>query len=1142
MSKPLLLLQLKIIILLILRTTEDDIFYVLPSVPSGLACPANNPCHTLDEYAMLQFGFSNHVVLLLLDGIHEMSPEQSLELSEVENFKLSTLNDSMGAKVLIKMFKVTFTTIQTLEIEKVELQGGSVSAFDVCQMILNQVSFTNYEFALDGSKYFRMSDAILVDDQFTLSTHSLNLGDGCYFPSAENTPTIEIIGVQIYGNSTFMQVNLESGTATIYDSLISGHSVINVYSVPKFLRAKSTTTPNFLEIVNCSFMFLQNMYLADLGINERHFVALIINSTFFESKIEAIIHKFTFQNSFLVGSHASSYGMFLKGPMNVTINNSTFNKNRALVSTLRAENINLFFLGSTTFLNNIGSTGAAIEMSRSTIWLDKNTQVSFVNNSATQIGGAISISEQIINSGQLRKQCFYQLKFDTQSIRQSNVSINFSYNQAKVAGDNIYGAALQDDCIVDISHTNRQKNYQVQNTIFQFHTKSFSSVSSNPRRICLCSRADKPRCIDIDYIYYSISIRPGEKFNLSLVVVGNDFGTITGGVYASKVEESEPFKFSAGEDSQQVITNKKCTNLEYSLQLTNKYVKKVLFLLSTDSIAASLQKASLNNMYSKSDIATAASSIATQHKLFDAPIVVTAHILSCPLGFDLLAVDYQDYICDCEEVVRGYVHDCTVENGVGFLHRNQSVWIGTREWNNKTVLSAHRFCPFSYCLSEVVKVRLNDSDNQCAFNHSGALCGGCSPGLSLAIGSSRCIDCPDNYYISLLLVFILVGVILIFFINFFDLTVAHGTLNGLIFYANSIWIHEGIFFSDASDQIDSRIVLFMKGFVAWLNLDFGIEMCFINGLDAYSKTWLQFIFPFYVWILAGIIVLACHYSTRATKLFRNNALPVLTTMFFLSYAKLLRTIVLIFGPAIIQEYDQVHKGRIWVWLLDGNVPYLGDKHVFLFIMASFVLIFLWVPYTLALLFARQLYKLPYNSCFRKLMRIKPLLDTYTGPLKVKYQFWVGLMLLIRVLFAISAVAFQTINPVINIDILLLTCVLACMIVLHAYKKWYVTLLELSYLFNLIILSIIFLSTEATVTRLISICISVGICLLTFLGILGFHVAHICFSRKKKLCPKYKQRDNNIEGDTLNAAEAQSVRVVSTTTVDLHKLLLEKSED
>ena len=31
-------------------------------------------------------------------------------------------------------------------------------------------------------------------------------------------------------------------------------------------------------------------------------------------------------------------------------------------------------------------------------------------------------------------------------------------------------------------------------------------------------------------------------------------------------------------------------------------------------------------------------------------------------------------------------------------------------------------------------------------------------------------------------------------------------------------------------------------FIAWLNIDLGIKSCFFNGLIAYGKTWLQFVF------------------------------------------------------------------------------------------------------------------------------------------------------------------------------------------------------------------------------------------------------------------------------------------------------------
>ena len=64
-------------------------------------------------------------------------------------------------------------------------------------------------------------------------------------------------------------------------------------------------------------------------------------------------------------------------------------------------------------------------------------------------------------------------------------------------------------------------------------------------------------------------------------------------------------------------------------------------------------------------------------------------------------------------------------------------------------------------------------------------------------------------------------------------------------------------------------------FIAWLNLDFGIETCFYNGMDAYSKTWLQFVFPVYIWVLVGLMILVSHFSCKFAKLLGNN--PVLVS-------------------------------------------------------------------------------------------------------------------------------------------------------------------------------------------------------------------------------------------------------------------------
>ena len=101
----------------------------------------------------------------------------------------------------------------------------------------------------------------------------------------------------------------------------------------------------------------------------------------------------------------------------------------------------------------------------------------------------------------------------------------------------------------------------------------------------------------------------------------------------------------------------------------------------------------------------------------------------------------------------------------------------------------------------------------------------------------------------------------------------------------------------------------LRVFLSWINLDFGIEVCFYSGMDVYQKTWLQFVFPFYIWFLVGVIILFCHYSSTVMKLMGMRNIEVLATLFLLSYAKLLKTIVtdLSFTDIMVASADNVFE-------------------------------------------------------------------------------------------------------------------------------------------------------------------------------------------------------------------------------------------
>ena len=119
---------------------------------------------------------------------------------------------------------------------------------------------------------------------------------------------------------------------------------------------------------------------------------------------------------------------------------------------------------------------------------------------------------------------------------------------------------------------------------------------------------------------------------------------------------------------------------------------------------------------------------------------------------------------------------------------------------------------------------------------------------SMIFGSSRCMGCPDVYFL-LSIVVVIAGVVLVVLLYCLNLTITKGTINGIIFYANIISINGSVFL------VNDNIYKPLKVFISFINLDLGIETCFYNGMDSYAKMWLQLFFPFYLIMLATLLII-----------------------------------------------------------------------------------------------------------------------------------------------------------------------------------------------------------------------------------------------------------------------------------------------
>ena len=772
----------------------------------------------------------------------------------------------------------------------------------------------------------------------------------------------------------------------------------------------------------------------------------------------------------------------LDSVQNVTIINGNFYNNE--VGAIKLFGCNLFLAGNISFYNNSGFKGAGIELcTDSYMFLNQNTYVLFTHNHARYAGGAIYVKGSECNrEGEGSTKCFFNLNFSYNNLSAISSKINFTSNTAQYAGSALYGGyidtcfpykqfqqsvnenfmGLTDYIFNEAALPQNQVQFfdaglQLFDALFNFHQSGLSVVSSDPAFVCFCEKG-YPNCTTNQK---HVSVYPGQVFAVSAVAVGQRDGVVPGVVVAEFADDSDSHVLDDFQASQEV--GRVCTNLNYTIFSNESYEELIFVAEKPDKVESILD--------TNTD-----------------PPALSITLLPCPPGFTLRGPPPR-FKCDCVNVVTNFVTGCDIAHSI--LHRPATAlaWIGYYEsTENATSQSStsgvllHKHCPFDYCKREDVDINLNYSDDQCAFSRSGILCGSCKPGLSLPLATSRCLSC-SNAYLTLILVFILAGMILVFALTALNLTVSEGTISGLVFYANIVHVNKVIFFP-------TKIMDIFSIFTAWLNLDFGIEICLYDGMDMYARTWLQFVFPLYIWVIVMFMIVSSHYSTIAAKLFgRNNSVRVLATLLLLSYAKILRTIITALSFTTLTYPDKSIK---FLWLADANIQYLTGKHVPLFLVALLFLL-LSLPYTALLLFLQCLWPRSHYRLLSWMRRIKPFLDAHIGPYKDKYRFWPGLLFLVRIIlfmaFAVNSLGDMSLNLLFTS--MMIMCLLGFKwIASGIYKNWLLDILEASFFLNLGMLSVSSLyirsiHSEKMIQNAVS-GTSLSIVYATFIGILIYH--------------------------------------------------------
>ena len=1022
----------------------------------------------------------------------------SLHLNGTNNFIGNSAEYGSGGAINVETnSSLSFSGSSTFSYNSAEWYGGAIYAEINSSVCFSGTSTFSYNSAYEGGAIYAETNssvcfsgtsnfshnsayeggAIYTDAIFTLTFNGTNsfvnnsakgFGGGIHAEtnttlSFNGTSTFSYNPAERYGGAIYVERYSSLrfvGTSTFsYNSASEGGAIFAQTKTSLTFIGTSNFCDNSAQWFGGAIEAYDYTSLHFSGTNN-----LINNSAVYGGAIDAFMNVvFTFNgiNNFTNNS-AESGGGAISAVYNISMNftgTSSFSKNLAVQggaisatynSTLTfSENISFTNNGNYSTDNEDSQGGAMYLYINAYFYILPNTTVYWENNHAT-LGGAIYVfsANPLAYCTQIatfipKGKCFFQLLGQNLSSGHNlsngvEIQLIFKNNSADAAGSVLYGGAVDNCKLTGLDSYNSSEVFDM-----LVHIKkdtdynTTSNISSEAFRVCPCEADNRPNC---SRSMKTLSVYPGETFQVSVVAVGQRNGTVPAQV-RSRISNGRLLT------SQYVqLTSKTCTTLNYTV--------------------FSLQNVSVLELYADGPCSNLGGTLVLRLGINQ----------TCPLGFN---ISKSERSCVCEPRLIPYTNQCNIINGVGQITRDSDdmFWVG-HDQSHELILHPH--CPFDYCVNDTVVFPLNNTDIQCAHNRAGILCGACKTDYSLVLGTFQCSKCNKKYYnLTLLIPFALMGVALVFLLFVCKLTVATGTLSGLVFYANIVEDNRNIFL-----PVESTNGLSI--FIAWLNLDFGIETCFYDGMDAYSKTWLQFVFPAYILVLVGFIILISHYSQWFANLLGSNPVSVLATLILLSYAKVIRTVIAAvpFTDILYQDYYRR------AWLYDANVDYITGKHFALFLVAVIFFLFFFLS-TLLLLFGQWLQAISHLRFFSWVNRLKPFMDSFHAPYKPKHRYWPGLLLVLRfVLLLVFTFNFQR-DPSINMLAILLG---AGILQLWAwvsggvYKNWCLDALEGSFALNLILLSAATYHVKLSGgdQRAVGY-ISVSIALSTFVGVLAYYI-------------------------------------------------------
>ena len=388
-------------------------------------------------------------------------------------------------------------------------------------------------------------------------------------------------------------------------------------------------------------------------------------------------------------------------------------------------------------------------------------------------------------------------------------------------------------------------------------------------------------------------------------------------------------------------------------------------------------------------------------------VTLVVELSECHLGFWHSSESQQCECYNANDIVFCSGSSSTIKRGY---------WFGSVTGKPTVTFCPINYCNFTCCETSNRYYHLSPVRNdQCRSHRSGTACGSCTDGYTLSFDSTECLNiqsCTAGQTVLVILLTVtywIVMVILVFAIMYYRVGI--GYLYCITYYYSIVDI-----LLSQNLQASRRLYLTVSIISSFSKItpQFLGELCLTTGMSGIDQQFIHYIHPAAIVLIIAMISLLARISPRFTVIISRGIIHVICLLLLLSYTSIASTSLLLMRSLTFHQIDNVYT------YLSPDIEYFHGRHLAYGIVALLCSISV-VPGLPLLLTLQPILNHKFN-----LVKVKPLLDQFQGCYKDNYRCFAGYYMICR-LVIITIVIANSSNELVASYVLIVACVIIALI-------------------------------------------------------------------------------------------------------------------